>query len=184
MGVKEAVVRPIGDNQNYHTLVAYVVPNGDWGERRIVEDLKSKLSDYMVPSIFIKMQELPRLNNKKVDRDSLPKKDHILLQHRTIQKPKTEEEQVAAECWAEILNQPVDKIGVNSNFFELGGHSLTATQLLAEISELFGIELPIKAIFEYPTIQSLLDYIVELKLQQAGEELDLLLFEDQLVDEV
>ncbi|WP_010099284.1 non-ribosomal peptide synthetase [Ornithinibacillus scapharcae] len=171
-GVKEAIVQPLGDNQNYHTLVAYVVPHGEWEEKKIIEELRSKLPEHMVPSIFVQMEELPRLNNKKVDRHSLPTAVHIFRQQKVIQKPVTEEEVVVAECWAETLNLPIDNIGLNSNFFELGGHSLTATQLVARISELFEIELPIKAIFEYPTIQAILDFIVEMKLELGGEELD------------
>jgi amino acid adenylation domain-containing protein len=118
------------------------------------EFLKSSLPDYMVPALFVQLDSLPLTANGKVDRNSLPQPDeNNRLQDDAFVAPRTPIETRIAEILCVLFK--VNEVGVNDNFFLLGGHSLLGAQLLTKIRNAFGVDLPLRAIFDAPTIAAL-----------------------------
>ena len=116
--------------------------------------LKQKLPDYMIPSAFVLMKALPLTPNGKVDRHALPEPNGAFcnLEDKSVA-PSTPTEAKVAAIWAEVLG--LQEVSVSDNFFELGGHSLLATSVISRIREAFSIEIPLRHLFEAPTIASL-----------------------------
>jgi acyl carrier protein len=154
--IKEAVVVGREDRYGGKFLIAYVVPHKGKvlkiGELR--DFLKNKLPDYMIPSRFIFLDTLPITSNGKVDRNALPvpafSRHHI---DGPYVAPRDSIEEKLAKIWAAILG--IKQIGIKDNFFYLGGDSLLATGLLIEIKKVTGRDLPVRSLFEFPTIEQL-----------------------------
>jgi amino acid adenylation domain-containing protein len=164
-GVKEAVAvaREVGGEKQ---LVAYVVCEGEEpSASELRKMLKEKLPEHMVPGAIVMLERMPLTENGKLDRRALPDpcldRDDL---EQEYQAPRTEVEYTLASIFSEILG--VAKIGVNDNFFELGGHSLLAIQALTRIVENFKVEIPLKRLFEAPTVGGLADAVSE---RQGGE---------------
>ncbi|MEG4940614.1 amino acid adenylation domain-containing protein [Microcoleus sp. F4-D5] len=122
--------------------------------------LKQKLPDYMIPSAFVFLEALPLTPNGKVDRRSLPAPTHdrpILEQEFAA--PNSPVEKQLADIWVKVLN--VHPVGVRDNFFELGGHSLLIMQLLSQVKDAFGVNLPLHSLFENPTVIGMVQAIGE-----------------------
>ncbi len=138
-------------------LVAYVVFHV--GQTLSVAELRQHLlqhlPDYMVPTQFVFLPELPLTPNGKVDRKALPKADLSERSHYIA--PRNEFEEQLAELWYDLLG--VELVGVQDDFFSLGGHSLLATQLVAHIQDKFKVELPLRMLFESPTIETIAQYL-------------------------
>jgi acyl-CoA synthetase (AMP-forming)/AMP-acid ligase II/acyl carrier protein len=116
--------------------------------------LQEKLPDHMVPSTILLLDRLPQTPNGKVDRGALPVPDTVRDGlPGAYEAPCGRTEKLLAAIWADVLN--VDRVGVNDNFFEIGGHSLLAMQLVSRIRVELGNEMPVRAIFEAPTIATL-----------------------------
>jgi amino acid adenylation domain-containing protein len=112
---------------------------------------KEWLPDYMLPSAWVIMESLPLTPNGKVDVRALPPPEQSRLEAAEgYVAPRTHAEAVLAGIWAEVLN--VERVGIHDDFFELGGHSLLATQVIARVREAFRIEVPLRAMFEAPTV--------------------------------
>jgi len=126
---------------------------------RLVPELRSfladRLPDYMVPARFVLLDALPLTPNEKPDRAALPAADGVRLEAvADYVAPRIPLEEQLAEIWAELLD--LDDVGVHDDFFtELGGHSLLATQLVSRLRDTFGIDLPLRALFEAPTVACL-----------------------------
>ena len=134
-------------------LVAYVVPSQEHTPRlhELRRYLKQKLPQYMVPAIFILLEDVPRNPNGKVDRQALPAPDQRRLERQDPGiAPRTPVEKMLAEIWAEVLG--LEQVGVQDNFFDLGGHSLFATRVLTRVRDILAVELPLRALFETPTL--------------------------------
>ncbi len=117
-------------------------------------ELRGRLPEYMVPGVVMALEEMPLLPNGKVDRRKLPAPDGQRPEvGREYVEPRTETERKVAGICAELLK--LDRVGVEDSFFELGGHSLLATQLLSRVRAACGAELPLRAIFESPTVAGL-----------------------------
>jgi amino acid adenylation domain-containing protein len=143
-------------------LVAYVVPDKErtCTISELREFLKQKLPEYMIPSAFVFLDALPQMANGKVDRKALPAVDQIRVDlDQCFLPPRTPVEEVLAAIWATLLGH--DRIGVFDNFFDLGGHSLLATQLISRLRHALQIELPLRALFERPTVAGLAERIEE-----------------------
>jgi len=151
-------------------LVAYVVMSREtFSLRELRNYIKERLPEYMIPSIFVRLDSLPYLPNSKVDRLSLPDPEGGSgISEHTYQAPQTPVAQVLASFWAGLLG--VKRVGVSDNFFELGGHSLLAVQLISRIRELFLVELPLLTIFEAPTINLLSAVLTEHESQSGRTE--------------
>ena len=116
--------------------------------------LKERLPEYMVPSVFMRLDGLPLTTNGKVDRRRLPEPDGARTELREgYVAPTTELEELVAGIWAEVLG--LERVGRNDNFFDLGGHSLIATQVMVRVRKTTGVELPLRALFESPTVATL-----------------------------
>jgi acyl carrier protein len=155
-GVREVAVTIREGAGEDRRLVAYVV--GEAGTRPGVNELrahlKARLPEYMIPSAFVSLDELPLTPNGKVDRKALPAPDAAsVVVGANYVAPRTPLEESLAGIWAEVLG--VGRVGAEDNFFELGGHSLLATQLIARIRGALETELPLRSLFESPTVAGL-----------------------------
>jgi amino acid adenylation domain-containing protein len=169
--IKEAVVVAREDRSGEHVLVAYLVPTKspapNVSELRSV--LKDKLPDYMVPSTFVMLDALPLTPNGKVDRRALPAPGRARPELETpYVAPKTPVEEQLVKIWAEVLG--LDQVGIQDNFFDLGGHSLLATQVISRVINTFKVEVPIKSLFESPTVADMAVVITENMAKKAGDE--------------
>jgi len=154
--VRDAVVLAREDAPGEARLVAYLVaaetPLPGPGELRSY--LQARLPDYMVPAAFVHLAVLPLLPSGKVDRKALPAPDGQRPdQERAFVAPRTPVEEVLSGVWAEVLH--LDQVGIFDDFFTLGGHSLLATQAVARLRPVFGVEIPLRALFEAPTVAAL-----------------------------
>lgn len=151
--VSESVVAVRESAPGEKSLVAYVVgrPGATISIDLLRSHLKEKLPDYMIPSAFAALDELPLTVNGKVDRRALSELEQPgerLLQKSEL--PRTAVEEVIAIIWAEVLG--VRRVGIHDDFLELGGHSLLLTRLASRLQEAFRIEIPIRTLFESPTV--------------------------------
>ncbi len=117
--------------------------------------LKTRLPDYMVPTGFHVLAAMPLTGNGKIDRKALAALEVQTTTSAAYAPLETEHQQHMADIWAELLQLPVARIGAQDNFFDLGGHSLLATQLVSRIRSVFGIDLPLRQVFESPTVAQL-----------------------------
>ena len=144
-GVSDAAVVAREESGGQVRLVGYVVGEVEVGALRGA--LRERLPEYMVPSAVVVLDALPLTANGKLDRRALPAPERGSAARV---EPSTPTEALLVEIWSEVLE--VEQVGVQENFFELGGHSLLATQVIARIRETFGVDLPLRAVFENPTI--------------------------------
>jgi amino acid adenylation domain-containing protein len=149
-GVRDAVVIVREDVPGDKRLVAYVVGDADAGGMR--DALRGRLPEYMLPSAVVGMDVLPLTENGKVDRRALPAPEAAGAEEGYVP-PRTPTEEVLAGIWSEVLSVP--QVGARDGFFELGGHSLLATRAVSRIREVFGVELPLRALFEAPVLADL-----------------------------
>ena len=153
-GVREAIVLARADlGSTAKRLVAYVVaaPGVTLPAAELRTFLAEWLPDYMIPSVFMVVAELPLSANGKIDRKALPAPDLAAqLSGTDFVAPRTPLEHATAALWCEVLG--LDRVGIHDNFFDLGGHSLLATRLVARLPAALGVELPLRTIFESPTI--------------------------------
>ncbi len=171
--VNTAVVVTLDNDQTGQPehLVAYVVGNGQVDDdllRDVIRDyLKQHLPHYAIPSYIIPLDELPIAANGKLDRKRLPKPTDSMLQAKNLTRstPETHTEQALAAVWQSVL--PVGSVGVTDNFFDLGGHSLLAAQMVSQIREVFQVDLPIRDIFEVPTLAALAQRLETMILKQT-----------------
>ncbi|ELS00501.1 amino acid adenylation enzyme/thioester reductase family protein [Xenococcus sp. PCC 7305] len=151
-GVKDAVVNACTDKNGENRLVAYYIAPQSLDSKQLRECLKAKLPDYMMPSAWVQLEVFPLTPNGKCDLKSLPIPDFESSTSKYIA-PRNSTETSLTKIWQEVLN--LEQIGINDNFFELGGHSLLATQISSKIRHSLAIELPLRCLFEYPTIAEL-----------------------------
>jgi len=143
-------------------LAAYVVLDGraSVSTSELRAHLKQSLPEYMIPSAFIKLSELPLTASGKVNRQALPSPDNAFQESgEDYVAARNPVEDVLAAIWAEVLS--AERVSVTDNFFDLGGHSLLATQLTSRLQEAFKVEVPLRKLFECPTVESLSEFITE-----------------------
>ncbi|WP_426751162.1 amino acid adenylation domain-containing protein [Myxococcus sp. Y35] len=136
-------------------LVAYLVaaPGAALDTADLRRALKADLPDYMVPSAFVTLESLPLTPNGKLDRRALPAPAQNEAREREYVAPRTDVQRQLAAVWAELLH--VERVGLHDDFFELGGHSLLTTQVLSRIRKVFNVELPLRELFDAPTVAGL-----------------------------
>ncbi|MBB4635033.1 non-ribosomal peptide synthetase [Longimicrobium terrae] len=147
VGEARVIVRE--DQPGEKRLVAYIVGKVDADDLRV--HLRRGLPEYMVPAAFVILPHLPLTPNGKLDVRSLPVPE-LAAEDRYVA-PRTPVEEALAEIWAEVLG--LERVGVNDDFFVLGGHSLLVIRAVSRIHELFGFELPLRTLFDAPTIAAL-----------------------------
>ncbi|RKH37600.1 non-ribosomal peptide synthetase, partial [Corallococcus sicarius] len=153
--VKDAVVLVREDVPGDKRLVAYVVPapGQPLDVAALRRALKDALPDYMVPSAFVVLDALPLTPNGKLDRAALPAPVQGAGRVREYAAPRTDVQRQLADVWSELLR--VERVGLHDDFFELGGHSLLTTQVLSRIRKVFQVELPLRELFDAPTVAGL-----------------------------
>ena len=168
--VREAVVLAQEDAAGEKRLVSYVVADREPlpTTTDLRNFLKEKLPEYMVPAVFVLLDALPLMPNGKVDRRALPAPDRSRPDlDKAFVAPRTPTEELLAEIWAQLLD--IERVGIHDNFFDLGGHSLLATQLVSRMREAFQVEIPLRRLFEVPTVAGLAESIEAAR--QAGQNL-------------
>ncbi|APH47821.1 non-ribosomal peptide synthetase [Bacillus amyloliquefaciens] len=148
-----AVIRKNKADEN--EICAYFTADQALSPEDLRKTLSESLPEYMIPAHFIQMNQFPLTANGKIDKKALPEPQAEAVQ-KEYEAPKTEAEQKLADIWEGILGV---KAGVTDNFFTIGGHSLKAMMMTAKIQEHFQKEVPIKVLFEKPTIQELAHYL-------------------------
>ncbi len=157
-GVKQAVVTDKVDRQGIKYLVLYYVSAETVAEEELRNYLALKLPEYMIPTYFVELTELPLKSNGKIDHQAL--KDLVLEVETTqsAEPPKNSTEEKLVEIWREVFDEAV-LIHRNSDFFELGGHSLNAVLMVSRVTKEFGIKLSLREVFKRRTLQDIAEYI-------------------------
>ena len=158
--VRGAVAMVREDRPGDRRLVAYVVPGRDAapqpGELR--EHLREKLPEYMIPSALVTLKAFPLTRNGKVDRFALPEPDAAAAEAGNLfVAPRTPVEEVVAGIWAQLFG--LRQVSTQANFFELGGHSLLVTQVISRVRKVFSVEMPVRSMFESPTVAALAEHV-------------------------
>ena len=155
--VRESVVVAVTHGSGDKRLAAYVVSSGTEpiAVKELREHLQASLPEYMVPAAFTVMNALPLSPNGKVDRRALPAVDFTVAAGSSGEyaAPQTSTEELLAQLWGGALG--VERVGRHDDFFQLGGHSLLAAQLASRVRTVLGVELPVRRIFEHPTLEAL-----------------------------
>ncbi|HZD93458.1 MAG TPA: phosphopantetheine-binding protein, partial [Candidatus Sulfotelmatobacter sp.] len=174
-GVKQATVvfRTVGGGEA--RLVAYVVPASDVAAsngssirytEQLRETLKQRLPEYMVPSAFVLLHEIPLTPNGKIDHKALPEPDLNDNGREDSSRARSPEEEALCEIFSEVLKR--ERIGIEQNFFDSGGHSLIAAQAIARVRTVLGVELPLRALFEEPTVAGLAKRLARVRREGTG----------------
>jgi non-ribosomal peptide synthetase component F/acyl carrier protein len=155
--VLQAAVALKEDARGNKRLVAYAVirSGASLTTSEMRDFLKTRLPEYMIPSVLFRLDAMPLTPNGKIDRRGLPAPDLTGTNGagRKLAPPRTAAEEVLASVWAEVLG--LDEVGVEENFFDLGGHSILASHLISRLREIFRIELPMRTFFESPTVAAM-----------------------------
>jgi len=160
-GVREAVVVAREDAPGGKRLIAYVVASEESPPTtsELRDYLKRTVPEYMVPSSFVVLESLPLMATGKVDRNALPVPEQARPELAQVYvAPRTAVEEVLCGVFSEVLQ--VEPVGVRDSFFELGGHSLLATQVASRVRVAFQVELPLRRLFEAPTVERLAETIL------------------------
>lgn len=175
--VKEAIVVAQEDQPGDQRLVAYFVPIEQPAPTvsALRRALAQTLPDYMVPSVFVTLDTLPKAPNGKISLSTLPQPDRKRPPlDSSYVGPRTVVEEQLVELWCDVLD--VSPIGILDSFFELGGTSLRATQIISRLHDRFGVRLPIQTLFDSPTIDGLAVAVVHAALSnEPDEEIDQIL---------
>jgi len=165
-GIEDAAVLSHRDRSGEHGLFVYWVPK-KWPGPTVSElrqFIQARLPAYMVPTVFVPLESIPKTSTGKIDRNALPApRNSRPPLDRDYTPARTRVEKKLKEIWSEVLSR--DEIGVHDNFFDLGGHSLNATQVVSRLCKLFKETVPLRIMFEYPTIAELAAAIDPLKEQ-------------------
>jgi len=144
------------DNPGNKQLVAYIVPQKQSNiQTELRNFLKQKLPNYMIPAFFVIWESLPLTNSGKVDRRALLASGEVTSNIATenFVLPHTPIQEIVAGIWRDVLK--LEQVGIHDNFFELGGHSLATIQVISRLRSAFEIDLPVRYLFEEPTIAAL-----------------------------
>ncbi|WP_144219864.1 non-ribosomal peptide synthetase [Flavobacterium anhuiense] len=167
-GVTQCCVLAKEDASGSKRLVGYVVPEGDFDKEVLQKELKLSLPEYMVPQLWVALDAIPLTGNGKLDKKSLPDPACSDLSGKEYVPPRNETEEKLAEIWQNLLG--LEQVGIYDNFFELGGHSLLATRLVSMIRKEFEIEIIIKDVFEFTSIEELSTYLRHKELKEKESQ--------------
>jgi amino acid adenylation domain-containing protein len=172
--IRESAVLLREDAPGKKRIVGYAIPQS--GRKPTAHELhaflKKKLPDYMVPSAIVMLDAFQLTPNGKIDTRALPAPPDARAQLGvTFVRPRTPAEETLAEIWRTVLS--LDRVGIHDNFFELGGHSLLAIRVMARIQDAFHTTLPLRALFERPTVEELALAITQKELEKKFDQADL-----------
>jgi amino acid adenylation domain-containing protein len=157
--IEDAVVLEGTEENRDKYLCAYIVGLQELTVSGLREYLLNKLPDYMIPTYFVPLPKIPLTSNGKVDRKALNAYDVRLETGVEYVAPETETEKTVARVWQEVLK--TERVGVRDNFFDIGGNSLKIITVNVRLREAYGRDIPVVAMFQYPTIESLARYLGE-----------------------
>lgn len=164
--VREAAVIVREDSPGNQRLVAYVVLRQP--DNHLRDFVKVRVPDHMVPAAFVVLDKLPLTPNGKVDHAALPLPDQSsFASSKEFVAPRTQVEETLAQIWKELLG--IAHVGIHDNFFELGGHSLLATQVVSRIRKTLKVELPLRVMFDAPTIAGLATNLEPMSRMESDE---------------
>jgi amino acid adenylation domain-containing protein len=169
--VKEAAVVAARDRSGDQRLVAYVAPKGETTPTvsTLRRTLATRLPEFMIPSVFVILDSLPKAPNGKVSLAALPAPSGARpTLDQPLVPPRTPVEATVCTIWAEVLG--LDEVGIDDPFLDLGGHSLAASQVIAQISETFHVDLPLSTLFETPTAAGIAAVIAASLARNAERE--------------
>jgi amino acid adenylation domain-containing protein len=175
--VREAAVTSREDGARNTYLCAYVVPSASAGVEQVRHAIAATLPEYMVPSFFLAMERLPRTSTGKIDRKSLPTPESAREQETNrLSVALSETQKKISQIFSGVLG--IEQVGLDENFFHLGGHSLNAILVISRLRRTFQIDLPLRSLFETPTVAGLAQKIEvakggrapELPLRKMGRE--------------
>jgi amino acid adenylation domain-containing protein len=169
--VREAVVKTHKNARGEEALVAYLLVelHAVLHQSELQERLEKQLPPYMVPSMFVFMDEFPLTPNGKLDRRALHVTGNGLqTSYSGYVVPRTPHEEMVADIWAEVLN--LARVGATDNFFRLGGHSLLATRVIARVRKVFGVDVPLHKLFEEPTVARFTEQVVAAMASESEQE--------------
>jgi acyl-coenzyme A synthetase/AMP-(fatty) acid ligase len=179
-GVRECVVVARDDGTGAKCLVAYVAP-ADLQGPPLRAALDLTLPAYMIPSAFVSLAALPLTPNGKIDRSALPAPEARVAAAHYVG-PRTSGEALLCRVWCDVLG--LERVGIHDNFFELGGHSLLATQVVSRIFRQIAVDVPVRALFDAPTVALLAERLAIAQLNGAnGDELMSLLSEVERISD-
>ena len=170
-GVRECVVVVREEESGEKKLVAYLVmhPDSVIDPNQLRNHIQQNLPEYMIPASFVILDNLPLTPQGKVDRRALPAPQSMGIHAAAdFVAPRTPVEETLAAIWAEILE--VERVGVYDNFFELGGHSLSMIQLASRLKSAFQVEVPLRVLFDAPTLAEMTAAIAAAQVAQADEQ--------------
>ncbi|AET61298.1 peptide synthetase 3 [Paenibacillus terrae HPL-003] len=165
--VRESVVIALRDGTGQHQLCAYFTADEQLTVREIRAVMSVSLPSYMIPSAFVQLDRFPLTTNGKIDRKALPVPDKALHTGIEYVAPRTDVEQLLAAIWQEVLEIP--QVGIHDDFFTLGGHSLKVLELVRKIHLATDIELPIRIVLEFPTIEEQALALLKSDLQSRAD---------------
>ncbi|WP_375331669.1 non-ribosomal peptide synthase/polyketide synthase [Candidatus Tisiphia endosymbiont of Temnostethus pusillus] len=160
LAVKQSVVvaRDHIDSNASKYLVGYYVSESKLDEEGILNYLQARLPEYMIPAVLMHLESLPLTINGKLDRKSLPDPEFTNIE--TYVAPRNELESQVCRIWAEVLGLPEDKVSIHDDFFRLGGDSIISIQLVSRLRQRLGLNVTVKDIFGYKTIERLYDNVL------------------------
>ncbi|HEX2268538.1 MAG TPA: amino acid adenylation domain-containing protein [Pyrinomonadaceae bacterium] len=167
--VEQCAAVVVDDGRAGQRIVVYFVltPEATLDVNELRAYLKEKLPAYMIPSTFVQLEALPLTSNGKLDRRALPAPgDPRTVLDESFTVPRTPVEEALAAIWAEVLG--TEKFGIHDNFIDLGGHSLLATQVISRVRKVFAVELPLRVLFEEPSVTGLATVIQNAMLGGEG----------------
>ena len=165
--VSDCVVVARRDANDQTALIAFYVSRRELDAAGLRSFLAGGILEETLPGYFVRLPKLPRTLNGKVDPAALPGLDEIRRSaRRGFTPPRTPVEELIAAVWAELLG--LERVSVHESFFELGGHSLLATQLISRLRQVFGVDVPLRVLFEEPTLAGLAARVESLAQGGAG----------------
>lgn len=169
--IKDAAIIQREDERGEPRLVAYLVPTGQRGPTvsALRRALAQTLPDHMVPSAFVTLDALPLTPAGKVDRRALPRPEPVRPElDNSFVAPRTPVEKGVSDIWSDVL--ALDQVGIHDHFLELGGHSLLATQIISRVIRTFQVELPVRALFDSPTVAEMAVVVIQNQARKAEQE--------------
>jgi amino acid adenylation domain-containing protein len=167
--VRDSSIVVTKDKNGNDIIMAYYVSRQELEPGQLREFLMESIIEETIPNVFVHLKKLPLTLNGKINYQALPTLEEARRSmKRNIVGPRTQTEETLAEIWRQVLG--LESISIHDNFFELGGHSLLATRVVTRVREAFNVELPLRIIFEEPTIAGLALSVMGMEMEKESEE--------------
>jgi acyl carrier protein len=167
--VRDSSIVVTKDKNGNDVIMAYYVSRQELEPAQLREFLMESIIEDTIPNVFVHLKKLPLTLNGKINYQALPTLEEARRSmKRNIVAPRTRTEETLAEIWSQVLG--LESISIHDNFFELGGHSLLATRVVTRVREAFNVELPLRIIFEEPTVAGLALAVMGMEMEKESDE--------------